>query len=97
MLKTSTPLEKLISNRLKVDDDEGDDGIDSIEIAKKLEKLKGQKLFKSWKPAKSGNNLSKNGNSPNFNAKNSKPSFLTSKTMASFNRLRLAFIKALIF
>ena len=39
----------------------------------------------------------KSGNSPNFNAKDTKPSFLTSKAKSAFNRLRLTFTKAPIF
>ena len=39
----------------------------------------------------------KSGNSPKFNAKKNGPSFLPSETRVAFNRLRLAFIKALIF
>ena len=56
--------------------------------------LKGIKLFKSRKLAKSKKKLLKSGNSPNFNAKDNKPSFLTPKARAVFNRLRLAFTKA---
>ena len=51
--------------------------------------LKGKKLAKSKKPSKSGN-------SPNFNATEAGPSFLTPKAKIAFNRLRLAFTKALI-
>ena len=52
----------------------------------KLEKSKGKKSKK----------LSKSGNSPNFDTKNSGPSFLTPEARLAFNRLWLAFIKALI-
>ena len=38
--------------------------------------------------------LSKNGNSPNFDAKKAGPSFLTPEARAAFNRLRLAFTEA---
>ena len=40
---------------------------------------------------------SKNRNSPNFNTKETKPIFLTSKAKTAFNCLWLAFIKAPIF
>ena len=51
--------------------------------------LEGKKSAKSKKP-------SKNKNSPNFNAKKAGPSFLTPEARSAFNRLRLAFTKALI-
>ena len=38
--------------------------------------------------------LSKSGNLPNFDAKNSRPSFLTPKARSAFNRLWLAFTEA---
>ena len=49
MLKIVVPLERLISDRLEVDDDKGSNGAggDDIEIAKKSKKSKGQKLSKS--------------------------------------------------
>ena len=53
----------------------------------KLGNLKGKNLAKSKK-------LSKSGNSPNFDAKEAGPSFLTPKARAAFNHLRLAFTKA---
>ena len=49
--------------------------------------LKGKKLAKSKKPSKSGN-------SPNFDAKEAGPSFLTPEARSAFNRLRLAFTEA---
>ena len=55
--------------------------------------LKVQKSSKSWKSAKS-KKLSKSRNLPNFDAKNSEPSFLIPKARAAFNHLWLAFIKA---
>ena len=97
MLKTAVSLKMSTSNKLDVGEGEGGDSVGGMEIAKKSEKLKGQKLFKSQKPAKSGKNLSKSGNLLNFNAKNSEPSFLTPKTRVAFKRLRLAFIKAPFF
>ena len=70
----------------------GDDG---VKYAKMSGKSKGQKKFKSWKSAKF-KKPSKNGNLPNFDAKNRGPSFLTLKAKAVLNRLQLAFTKALI-
>ena len=107
MLKMAALLEKFTSE--KVADDEGGDGIGNIEIAKKSRKSKGHKMFKSQKSAKS-RKLSKSGKSkgkiskkpsksrnlPNFDAKNSGPSFLTPKAKSAFNCLQLAFTKALI-
>ena len=96
MLKTDMPLERPTSDRLVVGDNKGSYGVDVIKIVKKSRKLKGQKLSKSQKPAKSGKNLSKSGNSPNFDVKDSGPSFLIFEARAAFNHLRPAFIKALI-
>ena len=72
----------------------------SIEYAKKLEKLKTSKLSKLQKSknkklAKS-KQLSKSRNSLNFSTKKTKSSFLTFGTREAFNCLRLAFIKASI-
>ena len=64
-------------------------------VKSKTRRSNNQKTSKSRKLAKS-KKLSKNGNSPNFNAKNSGLSFLTPKARAAFNRLQLAFTKALI-
>ena len=94
MLKTAAPPERSTSERLKVSNGKSSDSIDGVKIAKKLEKSKGQKLSKSQKPAKTGKNLLKSGNSPNFDAKDSGPSFLTPKARAAFNDLRLTFTKA---
>ena len=71
-------------------------GGDSVEHAKKSEKSKSQKTSKFRKLAKPGKNSSKSGNSPNFGTTESGPSFLTPKARSAFNRLRLAFTKALI-
>ena len=68
----------------------------SVKITKKSEKSKDQNLFKSQILAKLGKKLLKSGNSPNFDAKKNKPSFLTHKTKATFNCLQLTFTKALI-
>ena len=62
---------------------------DSVEHAKKSEKLKDQKMSKSQKLAKS-KKQSKNRNSPNFDATEVGSSFSTPKA-------RTAFTKALIF
>ena len=56
--------------------------------------FKSQKLSKSEKSkGKKSKKLSKSGNSYNFDAKNSGPSFLIPKTRSAFNCLRLAFTK----
>ena len=91
MLKTAVPPERSIS--VEVGDNESGNSVGGVEITKKSGKLKGQKTSKSRKLAKS-KKPSKSGNLPNFNAKNSGPSFLTPKARSVFNRLRLAFIKA---
>ena len=84
MLKTATPPERLTS--VDVDDGEGGDSVDDVEIAKKSGKLTGQKTFKSQKLAKS-KKPSKSGISPDFDIKNSGPSFLTPETRVAFNHL----------
>ena len=62
------------------------------------ENLKGKKLAKSQKSSKckgeKSKKTTKSGNSPNFGATESRSSFLTPKTRAAFNCLRLAFTKA---
>ena len=101
MLKRAAPPERLISE--EVGDDKGGDGVDGggVEIAKKSGKSKGQILAKSRKLSKSRKSkgeklkkLPKSGNLPNFDAKNTGPSFLTPEARSGFNRLRLAFTKA---
>ena len=74
---------------------------DGVEHAKKSRKLKGQQSAKSQKLSKSGKFKGKkskkpwkSGNTPNFDAKNTGPSFLTPKARLDFNPLRLAFTKA---
>ena len=62
----------------------------------KLGKLKSEKTSKSQNLAKSGKKLSKSRNSTNFNIMEARPKFLTPNTRTTFNRLRLAFTKALI-
>ena len=69
-------------------------GSDGVEYTKKSGKSKGQKTSKSQKLVKLGKNLSKSGNSPNFGNTETGPSFLTPGARETFNRLRLAFIKA---
>ena len=86
----------------EVGDDEGVDGIDGgdVKIAKKSGKSKGQKTSKSqksaksWKSSKSGKILLKSGNSPNSDATETGPSFVTSEVRSAFNHLQLAFTKA---
>ena len=76
-------------------------GGDGVEHAKKSGKSKGQKSAKSRKSSKSGKSKgekpkkpSKSGNSLNFGATESGPSFFTPKARSAFNRLRLAFTEA---
>ena len=108
MLKTAAPPERSTSK--EVGDGEGGDGIDvdvddgGVEITKKSGKLKGEKSAKSWKLSKSGKSKGekskktpKSGNSPNFDAKNTGPSFLTPKARSASNRLQSAFTKVPIF
>ena len=78
-------------------------GSDSVKHAKKSGKSKGQKSARSRKSSKLGKSKDgkskkppKSGNSPNFDAKNIRPSFLTPQARSAFNCLRLTFIKALI-
>ena len=106
ILKTIAPLKRSTSNRLEVSDNKGSDsfGDNGVELAKKSEKLKGQNLAKSQKLSRSrkskgekSKKLSKGGNSPNFDAKDIGPSFLTPKARVAFNYLRIAFTKAPIF
>ena len=107
MLKTNAPAERLILGQ--VGNSEGGDVVDGggVEVAKKSGKSNGQKTSKSqkstksWKSSKSGKSkgkkskkLSKSGNSPNFNVKDSEPSFLTPEARSAFNCLRLAFAEA---
>ena len=93
--------EVFAANNVFVADEVGgiEDSNESIGKCGKLLKLrktsKGQKLSKSQKLAKS-KKPSKSRNSPNFDTKNSEPSFLTPKARATFNHLRLTFTKALI-
>ena len=66
-------------------------------VKSKLGKLESQKLAKSQKSSKLKSEKSKKpGNSPNFNATKARPNFLTPGIREAFNRLRLAFTKALI-
>ena len=74
---------------------------DGVEHAKKSGKSKGQKSAKSQKLSKSGKSKGekskkppKSGNSPNFDAKDTGPNFLTPEARSAFNRLRLAFTEA---
>ena len=76
-----------------------DDGLKYVEP--KTGKLESQKLAKSQKSSKSkgekSKKPSKSRNSPNFDAKDNKPSFLTPKVRATFNHLRLTLSKTPIF
>ena len=57
----------------------GKNGIEHAKISRKLSKsrkLKSEKTSKSRNLAKSGKNMSKNGNSTNFNAMENRPKFL---------------------
>ena len=102
MLKTAVPSER--SSSEETGDGKGGDGLDSgsVKIARKSGKSKRQKTFKSqksaksWKSSKSRKDLSKSGNSPNFGATETRPSFLTPKARSAFNHLRLTFTEALI-
>ena len=98
MLKTTVSSQVLVANKVLDANEfgriEGDN--ESIEKCGKLSKtrklsksrnLKGKKLAKSKK-------LSKSGNLPNFDITEASPSFLTPKARATFNHIRLAFIKA---
>ena len=74
----------------------GDDSVEQVRKSGKLKKsAKSQKLSKSEKSkGKKSKKPPKSGNLPNFDAKNSRPSFLTPKARSAFNSLWLAFIKA---
>ena len=79
-----------------------DVGKNSVKHTKKLRKLsklgksKSEKMFKSRNLAKSKKKLSKSRNLTNFDATKAGLKFLTSNAKTTFNRLWLAFIKALI-
>ena len=62
----------------------------------KSRKLKSKKTFKSQNLAKLRKKLSKSRNLTNINATEDGPKFLTFNARTTFNRLRLAFIEALI-
>ena len=100
---------KLASGRNNGNGEVDEFGGDSVKHAKKSGKSKGQKSAKAQKLAKSqkspklrkskgkkSKNLLKIGNLPNFNAKDSGPSFLTPEARSAFNCLKLVFTKALI-
>ena len=84
----------------------GGDGLSdrSKRVEPKIGRSKSQKSAKSRKLSQSGKSKGEkskkpltSGNLPNFDAKNSRPSFLTPKARSTFNRFWLAFTKALIF
>ena len=100
MLKTTISSQVLAANEVlgarvlaanEIGDVGGGDG--SNDRSKHVEPKTG-KTFKSRKLSKSGKNSSKSGNSPNFGATKSGPSFLTPEARSAFNRLRLAFTEA---
>ena len=103
MLKTTR-----LSDLLGPEVENGDNEVVGFDVNDGNEELvkKSGKSSKGLKLSKPGNSKgnkwakfkkpSKNGNSPNFNAKKAGPSFLTPETRVAFNRLRLAFTKALI-
>ena len=86
----------------------GDSEVIELDVSGKSKEFakKSGKLSKSLKLSKLGNSKGKNlamskkssksGNLPNFNAKDSRPNFLTPKARSAFNRLWLDFTKALI-
>ena len=104
MLKTTMLLQVLAANKVlgakvlaanEVGDVGDGDGLSdrSKYVEPKTGRLENQKTSKSRNLAKS-KKQSKSGNSPKFDATKAGPSFLTPKARATFNRLRLAFIKA---
>ena len=97
ILKTMISSQVFVANKMLATDKVG--GIeDSNKLIEKCEKLsKIGKLSKFRKLAKPRKKLSKSENSPNFDAKKNKPSFLTPNANKVFNCLRLIFIEALIF
>ena len=104
MLKTTMSSQVLAANEIlgarvlsanEVGDIEGGEGLKRVKS--KTGRSESQKLSKSRKSAKSRKKLSKRRNSPNFDTKEPGPNFLTPGAREIFNRLRLAFIEALIF
>ena len=94
---------KLASGRYDGNGEVDGIGGNGVEHAKKSRKSKGQKLAKSRKSSRSrkskgekSKKLPKSGDSLNFDAKNTRTSFLTPEARSAFNCLRLAFTKALI-
>ena len=74
--------------------DESSDGSKRVE-PKTGKSAKSRKLSKSGKSkGEKSKKPPKSGNSPNFGATGSGPSFLTPEARSAFNRLRLAFTKA---
>ena len=105
MLKITMSLQVLALNEMlsarmlaadEVDDVRGgnrlSDGSNHMEL--KTGRSESQKLAKS--NGEKSKKLSKSGNSPNFDAIEAGPSFLTPEARAAINRLRLAFTKTLI-
>ena len=93
MLKTTILFQVLVVNKVLAVSEI--DGIKNNKSTQKFVESKTRKLSKSQKLAKF-KKLLKCGNSPNFSAKKSGLTFLTSSTRKTFNCLWLAFTKALI-
>ena len=109
MLKTTMLSQVLVANEVlgarvlaadEVGSVGGGGGDESSDGSKRVEPKTG-KSAKSRKSSKSGKSKGekskkppKSGNSPNFGATESGPSFLTPEARSAFNRLRLAFTKA---
>ena len=93
MLKTTVLTQVLLANEVLTADKIGniEGGDELIEKSGKL--LKTGKLSKRLKLTKF-KKLSKNGDSPNFDVKETGLSFLTPKARTTFNRLWLTFTKA---
>ena len=99
ILKTIVLSQRLIFKLLAIDNNKDDRyGIidNNKKIARKLEKSKSKKLFKSQKLAKLEKKLLKSENSLNYDAKEIKLNFLSFDTRKTFNCLLLAFIKVSI-
>ena len=109
MLKTIILLKRLIFKWLEIGDSKIDkfsigDDEKIVRKSKNLKSqnlfksgnLKGKKLSKSQKSAKSEKKLAKNGNLSNFGATKTRSKFLILNTKTIFNCLQLSFIIASI-
>ena len=74
----------------------GGDGMEQVKKSEKSKNLaKSRKLFKSGKSkGEKSKKPPKSGTFPNFDAKDSRPSFLTPEARSAFNCLQLTFTKA---